>query len=43
LLKGIRKRVADQRFLDLLWKFIKAGCVDRVCIVPQAKVFLKAV
>ena len=29
LLKGIRKRVADQRFLDLLWKFIKAGCVDR--------------
>ena len=29
LLKGIRRRVADQRFLDLLWKFIKAGCVDR--------------
>jgi retron-type reverse transcriptase len=29
LLKGIRKRVADQRFFDLLWKFIKAGCVDR--------------
>jgi RNA-directed DNA polymerase len=29
LLKGIRKRVADQRFLALLWKFIKAGCVDR--------------
>ena len=29
LMKGIRKRVADQRFLDLLWKFIKAGCVDR--------------
>ncbi len=29
LLKGIRKRVADQRFLNLLWKFIKAGCVDR--------------
>jgi hypothetical protein len=22
-------KVADQRFLDLLWKFIKAGCVDR--------------
>ncbi|RBP35000.1 hypothetical protein DFR37_1221, partial [Eoetvoesiella caeni] len=21
--------VADQRFLVLLWKFIKAGCVDR--------------
>jgi retron-type reverse transcriptase len=28
LLKGIRKRIADQRFLALLWKFIKAGCVD---------------
>lgn len=29
LLKGIRKRIVDQRFLALLWKFIKAGCVDR--------------
>nr|WP_237577785.1 reverse transcriptase domain-containing protein [Mycetohabitans sp. B6] len=29
LLRGIRKRIADQRFLALLWKFIKAGCVDR--------------
>ena len=29
LLKGIRKRIADQRFLALMWKFIKAGCVDR--------------
>lgn len=29
LMKGIRKRIADQRFLVLLWKFIKAGCVDR--------------
>jgi retron-type reverse transcriptase len=29
LLKRIRKRIADQRFLALLWKFIKAGCVDR--------------
>jgi retron-type reverse transcriptase len=29
LLKGIRKRIADQRFLALLRKFIKAGCVDR--------------
>lgn len=28
-LKGIRKRIADQRFLALLWKFIKAGCIDR--------------
>uniref|UniRef100_UPI000C110225 reverse transcriptase domain-containing protein n=2 Tax=unclassified Iodobacter TaxID=235634 RepID=UPI000C110225 len=29
LLKAIRKRIADQRLLALLWKFIKAGCVDR--------------
>lgn len=28
LMKGIRKRIADQRLLALLWKFIKAGCVD---------------
>ena len=29
LLKAVRKRIADQRFLALLWKLIKAGCVDR--------------
>ena len=29
LLKGVRKRIADRRFLTLLWKFIKAGCIDR--------------
>jgi len=29
LMKGVRKRIADQRFLALLWRFIKAGCVDR--------------
>ena len=29
LLKGVRKRICDRRFLALLWKFIKAGCVDR--------------
>ena len=29
LLKGIRKRIAGQRFPALLWKFIKAGCADR--------------
>jgi hypothetical protein len=28
-MQGIRKRVADQRLLALLWKFIKAGCIDR--------------
>jgi hypothetical protein len=29
LLNGVSKRIADQRFLALLWKVIKAGCVDR--------------
>ncbi len=29
LMRGIRKRIADQRFLSLLWKFIKAGHVER--------------
>lgn len=29
LMKGVRKRIADQRFLTLLWRFIKTGCVDR--------------
>ena len=29
LMKGVRRRIADQRFLNLIWKFIKAGCVDR--------------
>lgn len=28
LMKAVRKRIADQRFLTLLWKIIKAGCVD---------------
>lgn len=29
LMKVIRKRISDQRFLALLWKIIKVGCVDR--------------
>lgn len=29
LMKIVRKRIADRRFLILLWKIIKAGCVDR--------------
>lgn len=28
LMKAVRKRIADQRFLKLLWRIIKAGCVD---------------
>ena len=29
LMKGVRKRVRDPRFLSLLWRFLKAGHVDR--------------
>jgi retron-type reverse transcriptase len=29
LMRAVRKRIADQRFLALVWKLIKAGCVDR--------------
>jgi RNA-directed DNA polymerase len=29
LMKAVRKRISDQRFLALLWRMIKAGCVDR--------------
>ena len=43
LMKGIRKRVADQRFLALLWKFIKAGCVDRGLFRASSEGVLKVV
>src|SRR6185437_3435422 len=29
LMRAVRKRIADHRFLALLWKLLKAGCVDR--------------
>src|ERR1700674_2556687 len=29
LLRGVRRRIVDQRFLALLWKLLKAGCIDR--------------
>ena len=29
LMKCVRRRIADQRLIDLLWKFMKAGCIDR--------------
>jgi RNA-directed DNA polymerase len=29
LLRGVRRRIADQRFLALLCKLLKAGCIDR--------------
>lgn len=28
LMKAVRKRISDHRFLSLLWKVIKAGCID---------------
>lgn len=28
LMKAVRKRISDKRFLNLLWKIIKAGCID---------------
>lgn len=35
------KRIADQRFLALLWKFIKAALIV-ICFVPRVKAFLRA-
>ena len=29
LMKGVRKRIRDQRFLNLLWNFIKSGHIDK--------------
>ena len=29
LMKAVRKRIRDKRFLNLLWKFLKAGHVDK--------------
>lgn len=29
LMRGVRKRIRDRRFLSLLWRFIKTGHVDR--------------
>jgi RNA-directed DNA polymerase len=29
LMKAVRKRISDQRFLRLLWRVVKAGCIDR--------------
>ncbi|MFD2672031.1 reverse transcriptase domain-containing protein [Marinicrinis sediminis] len=29
LMKAVRKRISDHRFLALLWKILKTGCVDR--------------
>ena len=29
LMKGVRRRIRDQRFLSLLWRFIKSGHIDK--------------
>jgi Retron-type reverse transcriptase len=29
LMKAVRKRICDQRFLRLLWRMMKSGCIDR--------------
>jgi RNA-directed DNA polymerase len=29
LMKCVRTRICDERFLDLLWKLLKAGCIDK--------------
>lgn len=45
LLKAVRKRICDKRFLDLLWLFLKAGHIDDGLFqaasegVPQGGVF----
>jgi len=46
LMRAVRTRIADQRFLALLWKLIKAGCIDRGLFraasegVPQGESYL---
>jgi len=37
LLKYVRKRICDQRFLTLLWQFIKAGHVDQGLFCASSK------
>ncbi len=29
LMKAVRRRIRDKRFLMLLWRFLKAGCIDK--------------
>lgn len=42
LMKCLRKRICDRRFLNLVWRMIKAGHIDRTCSARPAKVFRKA-
>jgi RNA-directed DNA polymerase len=42
LMKGIRKRIADQRFLALLWRLSRRAVLIATCLCRQAKGFHKA-
>ncbi len=37
LMKCVRKRICDERFLKLLWKFIKAGCIDKNLFIAASE------
>ena len=42
LLKGVRKRIADRRFLALLWNSSRPAVLIAVSFAPPVKVFHKA-
>ena len=37
LLRCVRRRIRDDRFVDLLWRFLKAGHVDRGLFVASSE------
>jgi RNA-directed DNA polymerase len=37
LMKCVRKRICDTRFLKLLWKFIKVGCIDKRMFIAASE------
>lgn len=37
LLQCVRRRIRDQRFVDLLWRFLKAGHIDRGLFVASSE------
>jgi len=37
LLRCVRRRIRDDRFIDLLWRFLKAGHVDRGLFVASSE------
>nr|WP_292625547.1 reverse transcriptase/maturase family protein [Mesorhizobium sp.] len=42
LLRCVRRRVQDGRFVDLLWQILKAGHLDRGLFMASSEVFRKA-